>query len=285
MSSYSSEMYGQLNAFLHRPKPFSVYTAPQLWTHSHVSRQMLLAHLDPNSDLASHRPSYIDASVEWIDQLVGLQGKRLCDLGCGPGLYAARFHDKGALVTGLDISETSLSHAISVARESGQSITYVNADYTKIALPEEMDIYTLIFQDFCVLSPLQRASLLSSIRAALVPGGHLVMDVSTLSAFESFKEREVVADRLMDGFWSAGEYVGLLKSFKYQKQKVSLERYLIVEPDQHWEIYNWMQYFSQDSLECELRAAGFKLKEIAGSLTGEPMAQGSMSFGVIAINE
>ena len=285
MSSYSSEMYGHLNAFLHRPKPFSVYTAVQLWSDPHVSRQMLVAHLDPNSDLASRRPSYIDASVEWIDQLVGLQGRRICDLGCGPGLYASRFHEKGALVTGLDISETSLCHAISVAKESGQSITYVNADYMKVDLPEEMDVFTLIFQDFSVLSPEQRASLLSRIRAALVPRGHLVMDVSTLSAFESFKEREIVADRLMDGFWSAGEYIGLLKSFKYLEQKVSLERYLIVEPNRKWEIYNWMQYFSQDSLERELRAAGFKLKEIAGSLTGEPLAQGSMSFGVIAINE
>jgi SAM-dependent methyltransferase len=201
-------MFDQLTSFVSRPQPFSVYTAPELWTHPHVSQQMLLAHLDPGSDLASRRSSSIESTVEWVDSLLGLKGKKVCDLGCGPGLYATRFHDKGALVTGLDISKRSVSHATSEATKSGRSINFLEADYTNNELPDGMDLYALIYCDFCALSPAQRASLLTRIRSGLADGGHLVMDVCTLQAFETFKESDLVehrrrrAHRPMHDVWS-----------------------------------------------------------------------------------
>ena len=275
-------MFELLSNFTQQPEPFSVYSAPQLWTHPHISKQMLRAHLDPNSDRASRRPATISASVEWIDQVLELSGKKVCDLGCGPGLYTSLFHDKGSHVIGLDVSGTSLTHAIKVAKETGRSINYVKADYTQTGLPQEMDIFTLIFCDYCALSPVQRSSLLNSIGSALVSGGHLVMDVLTLSDFAAFQERVLIERRLMDGFWSSGDYVGLMKSFKYERQKVSLDRYLVVEPVKQFEIFNWLQYFSRESLEAELAGAGFKIKAFAGSLTGEPVPEGGRSFGVVA---
>ena len=99
-------MFALLNKFATRPEPFSEYTALALWNHPHVSRQMLRFHLDPNTDLASRRPETMDACVAWLDARLALRGTRVCDLGCGPGMYAKRFAALGAEVTGIDFSES-----------------------------------------------------------------------------------------------------------------------------------------------------------------------------------
>lgn len=275
-------MFDVLSDFASRPEPFSKYTAPELWNHPYVSKQMLKAHLDTGSDLASRRLSYIQDSVSWIDQTLHLHGKKLCDLGCGPGLYTTEFHDKGASVLGIDVSTNSLAHAKGEATLSGRSIEYVEGDYTKATLPAAVDVFTLIFNDYCVLSAAQRSSLLSKIGESLVQGGHLVFDAHGIADFEKFTERDVIESQLMNGFWSPSEYVGFMKSFKYNEEKVSLERYLIVEPGGWREIFNWLRYFSRDSIERELKRAGFTIVVLAGSLKGDAVTRVGSSFGVIA---
>jgi SAM-dependent methyltransferase len=275
-------MFSLLNNFAIRPDVFSEYTAPALWNHPHVSRQMLRFHLDPNTDLASRRPETMDASVAWLDAQLTLRGKRVCDLGCGPGLYTKRFVALGAEVTGIDFSEYSLAYAKADADAAGKEITYLQADYTKTRLPAETDLFTLIFCDFCALSPPQRQGLLREVHAALNPSGHFALDVLSMREFESYQEGDLIESRLMDGLWSANDYLGLKKSFKYLLEKVSLDRYLIIEADEQREIYNWLQYFSKESLAAELRAAGFELEATAGSLAGEPLHEDSGLIGVIA---
>lgn len=69
---------------------------------------------------------------------------------------------------------------------------------------------------------------------------------------------------------------------RHRPEKLSLDRYLIIEPDGHREIYNWLQYFSLGTLGAELRAAGFELEETAGSLAGAPLREDSDLIVAIA---
>jgi len=89
------------------------------------------------------------------------------------------------------------------------------------------------------------------------------MDVLAMPAFEQFEETAQIEHRLMDGFWSASDYVGAKKTFKYVREHVTLERYLIVERDRQWSVYNWLQYFSPSSLTQELTAAGFEIERLS----------------------
>jgi len=57
---------------------------------------------------------------------------------------------------------------------------------------------------------------------------------------------------------------------------------MIVEPDEAWQIFNWMQYFSAESIETELKAAGIIVDHMAGDLTGTPLKPESDLIGVIA---
>ncbi|RLW64093.1 MAG: SAM-dependent methyltransferase, partial [gamma proteobacterium symbiont of Stewartia floridana] len=59
-------MYEFIHDIALRPSPFSRYTAKQLWTKQHLSKQMLDYHLSQETDLASRRIEIIDRVVSWI---------------------------------------------------------------------------------------------------------------------------------------------------------------------------------------------------------------------------
>ena len=95
-------MYNQIKKIHQRPEVFSVYTADVLWTRPHLAGQMLQTHLNQETPLASRPFVAIDRVVTWLDGRFRLKGKAVCDLGCGPGLYAERYAQCGAIVCGLD---------------------------------------------------------------------------------------------------------------------------------------------------------------------------------------
>ncbi len=275
-------MYDLLRDLTRRPEPFARYTTKELWTRPHIAQQMLAFHLNQETDLASRRIGTIDETVNWIDFQLSLPGKRLCDLGCGPGLYAKRFSDCGAKVTGVDFSAHSLEYARHQAKIDEMDIRYVEADYLADELPGGFDIVSLIYTDYCVLSPVQRASLLGRIRGMLEPGGQLVMDVAGTGSFTGKEECTNIEYRLMGGFWAEGDYIGIQRSYVYPEEQLSLDRYLIIEPDEAWQIFNWFQHFTPQSLQAELSAAGFTLDQMAGDLTGTPLKSDGDLIGVIA---
>jgi 2-polyprenyl-6-hydroxyphenyl methylase/3-demethylubiquinone-9 3-methyltransferase len=69
--------------------------------------------------------------LDWIDRAVGLNGKKVLDVGCGGGILAESMATRGAAVTGIDLSDKALSVARLHLLETGQK-----ADYRKIAAEE-----------------------------------------------------------------------------------------------------------------------------------------------------
>jgi SAM-dependent methyltransferase len=243
---------------------------------------MLSFHLNQETDLASRRFEIIDQVVNWIDSQLHLSGKSMCDLGCGPGLYAQRFSDKGADVTGVDFSALSLEYADLKAKENEQSIRYIHADYLVDDLPTGFDIVTLIYTDLCVLSPEQRTILLGRMREMLNADGQIVIDVAGMGLLTGKEECTLIDDQLMNGFWAKGDYVGIQRTFVYPGERLSLDRYLIVEPNETWQIFNWYQHYTPESLQAELRQAGFSDVKMVGDLTGKPLEIDGDFIGVIA---
>lgn len=62
--------------------------------------------------------------IAYIDVRAKLQGKRVLDIGCGGGLAAEGMAKCGALVTGIDLGESTLEVAQLHALESNLKITY-----------------------------------------------------------------------------------------------------------------------------------------------------------------
>lgn len=272
--------YTDLKNLSSRPPVFSVYSAKTLWTDPHLSKMMLATHLDQNTALASRPTEAIDRVVAWIDQSFGLDGASVCDLGCGPGLYANRFAARGATVDGLDFSQGSLAYARDHAPAGAGSATYRLANYLEDPLPEQMDLVTLIYCDLCPLSPDQCRSLLTKVRRALAPGGTFILDVFSTSAFEHVVEGAFFEHRMMNGFWSADDYFAFKHTFRYHEDRVSLDRFTIIEQERTWDVYNWLRYFSRDEIAQELKTVGFSDVHFADGFGSNPKDE--TTFGVVA---
>lgn len=276
-------MYQQLKEINRRPAPFEHYTAADLWTDDYTSSSMLNYHLDGSIDLASRKTEFIEKSAAWIVSRFGLaEGKSVADFGCGPGLYAIRLAASGADVTGVDFSLRSLHYARERALAEGLSIDYVGANYLEFASEKRFDLITLIMCDFCALGPAQRRSLLEVFLAHLKPGGAVLLDVYSLRAFEAKEERATYAHNLLDGFWSPAPYFGFLNTFKYETEKVVLDKYTIVEETRVRVVYNWLQHFAVDMLKAEFEERGFVVDEILGNVAGASWDPEAHEFGMVA---
>src|ERR1051325_9698477 len=60
----------------------------------------------------------------WIDERIGLAGKRVLDVGCGGGILAEAMAARGAQVTGIDLSEKSLRVAELHLLQSKAKVVY-----------------------------------------------------------------------------------------------------------------------------------------------------------------
>lgn len=78
------------------------------------------------------------------DELQGLFGKTVIDIGCGGGILAESMARCGANVTGLDMAEDSLSVAKLHALEAGVSVNYQQATAEQYALSQaaQFDVVT-----------------------------------------------------------------------------------------------------------------------------------------------
>ena len=275
-------MYEILSGFLARPIPFSISTTELLWTDPHIASEMLRFHLDGSNDLASRRTTAIDAFVDWLDRRFTLAGLKVTDLGCGPGLYAGRYAGRGAVVTGLDFSANSLAHARNVAEAAGLSVDYRRADYLRDDLPGGQDLATMIYGDFCAMAPDKRAVILAKVRATLKPTGSFVFDVFSTGMFAELREETLFESRLMNGFWAAGDYVGFKTTRLYPDEVIGLDRYLIAAPDRTFQVFNWMQYYTPETITAEVLAAGYSAVDIVDFATGGPWPDGASAFAVIA---
>jgi len=256
-------LFEVLSEVYQKPELFSAYTAETLWTEPHLAQQMLKTHLDQNTPLASRTLPVVEQTVAWLDDRFGLEGKNVCDLGCGPGLYAERYAQRGAFVEGLDFSTNSIAYATENAASGRGSLSFRRADYLSDELPSGQDLVTLIYCDFCPLSPAQRSILLNKVRCALVPDGAFVFDVYSTKAFEGISEGTVLSRNHANGFWSANDCFVFQSTWTYPIDAVSLDLFTIVEEGKTWRVYNWLQYFSLESVEAELQAHGFRVENLS----------------------
>ena len=276
-------MFEALEQINQRPQPYSRYTTDALWTSPDISEMMLRFHLDGSVDLASRRTAFIESSVDWINARFELgPGKRVIDLGCGPGLYTNRLARSGAAVTGIDFAERSVDHARAEAAREGLTIDYVVGDYLAFETDERFDLAMVIMCDYCALSPEQRARLIERVRQLLEPGGAFLFDVYSLAFFDTWEERTAYGRGLMDDFWSAADYYGFLDTFTYQAEKLVLEKYVVIERGGSAEYLNWFQHYDPASLTAELEAGGMEVTDVLGDVAGGPYDHEASEFAVVA---
>jgi 2-polyprenyl-3-methyl-5-hydroxy-6-metoxy-1,4-benzoquinol methylase len=274
------ELLKEINA---RPEPFQYYTADTLWTDEHTSKKMLEYHLNESVDVSSRKGEFIQRSVDWIVSHFNVNSQTcIADFGCGPGLYTTRLAEKGADVTGVDFSERSIRYAKETAAQKDLGVHYIQQNYLEFETDKRFDLIIMIMCDFCALSPSQRRTMIRKFSKLLKPGGSVLLDVYSLVSFDQRKEAATYEHNLLDGFWSPESYYGFLNTFKYDQEKVVLDKYTIIEQTRTRVIYNWLQYFSRNAIATEFEANGLKIAEVYSDVAGTPFKSDTPEFAVVA---
>ena len=110
--------------------------------------------------------------LRYIDQHVGLAGKRVLDVGCGGGILSESMAEKGAYVTGIDLGEKALNVAKLHSLETGVAVDYqlVSVEALAEANPASYDVVTCLEMLEHVPNP---ASIIQACTALVKPGGYV----------------------------------------------------------------------------------------------------------------
>ncbi|KAF4000033.1 bifunctional 2-polyprenyl-6-hydroxyphenol methylase/3-demethylubiquinol 3-O-methyltransferase UbiG [Glaciimonas immobilis] len=138
---------------------------------SEVQKFSDLAHRwwDPNAEF---RPLHEinPLRLEWINARAPLAGKKVVDIGCGGGILAESMAKKGAIVTGIDLSEKALKVADLHGLESSVQVHYEKISAEDLAIREngQFDIVTCMEMLEHVPNP---ASIVRACATLVKPGG------------------------------------------------------------------------------------------------------------------
>ena len=276
-------MFTELEGINSRPEPFQYYTAEELWTDEHTSKQMLEYHLNEFVDASSRNKKFIDRSVNWITSNFGVDSKtNVIDFGCGPALYTTRIAEKGAKVTGVDFSIRSIEYARKTALEKNLEIDYVKQNYLTYDTDKKFDLITMIMCDYCALSPDQRKDLLQIFYKLLKPDGSVLLDVYSFNSFNQKEESATYELNQLNGFWSPEDYYCFVNTFKYEKEKVILDKYTVVEKNRIRVVYNWLQYYSLESLRTEFERNNFIIENIYSDVAGSKYDSKNSEIAIVA---
>ena len=275
-------MFEILQQINQKPKPYEYYTTPELWCDPYVSKQMLALHINKDEELASRKKEFIDRSADWIANHFKIRDKfKICDFGCGPGLYVEKFAQCGAQVTGIDFSETSINYAKEKASQNNLNIDYILQDYLKFTTDKKFDLITMIYCDFCALNPKQRNMLLKKFHDFLDDDGSVLLDVSSLVRYDSASEKSVYEYSRKNGFWSANPYYVFQNTFKYNDEHLMLEKFTIIEEARVRESYNWFQCYSVQSIIDEFKQNGFDVVEHYSNVAGDLYKDDSKEIAIV----
>lgn len=108
--------------------------------------------------------------LDYIDEIAHIKGKTVIDVGCGGGILSEAMAARGAIVTGIDLSDKALKVAKLHLLESGQQVDYRKMTVESMAVenPHHYDVVTCMEMLEHVPNP---ASVIQSCARLVKPNG------------------------------------------------------------------------------------------------------------------
>lgn len=252
---------------LKRPKLFESGDE-NIWTEPYISKMMLEAHLNAESDAASRKASIIKRTVEWIDSMLP-RNSRILDMGCGPGLYAEQLAELGHSIVGIDINHESICYAAENAKKKKLDIEYINGSYFEISFKEKFDAVMMIYCDMGTHSNDGRDRLIKQVKNYLKPDGKFIFDIFNEKLTEKKKEGRTWDYYGEAGFWTDKPSLVLSETFSYSGEKVFCYQYLVIT-DTGRKLYRvWEHYYTEKEIIGLLSGLGYETIRIEKDLIAE----------------
>jgi SAM-dependent methyltransferase len=238
------------------------------WDDRAFSERMLAQHLDQTHGAASRPLREIRAQVQQMMGWLGLQpGGRLLDVTCGPGLYAAEFARQGVSVTGIDFGPAAIAHARELCKEL--PCRFIQGDVGEMDFAgDNFDAAIYLYGQFTVLRPEESLDMLRRIRAALRPGGRLLLEVLDYDHCDKQDSSWWYTDQ--GGLWGDFPYLHLGERAWDPEQSAAVERFHILNLETgEMQVYGLAdQAYTVEQMTEMLDQAGFRPVELHAAWDG-----------------
>jgi SAM-dependent methyltransferase len=242
------------------------------WNDPGFSARMLKEHLSQDHDAASRRFETIDRHVAWIHETVlGGESTHVLDLGCGPGLYTGRLAKLGHTCVGIDFGPASISHAVAEAERAELACTYYLADVREADYGEGYGLAMMIYGEINVFRPEDARLILRKARAALAPGGKLLLEPHTFEAVKHEGHKAPSWYTSSSGLFSDAPHLVLSESFWDEEPAATTHRHYVIdaataEVERHVET---MQAYTEAGYRSLIADCGFGEIAFYDSLAGD----------------
>ncbi len=137
-----------------------------------------------------------------LEFLAPVEGKRVLDAGCGDGTYAIAATERGALVTGVDLSEHMLAAARARSAARGVAVNCRQGDVMALPFPDSSFDLAMAITLLC-LAPDPRGAV-RELSRVLVPGGRLV--IGELHRWSLWAMKRRIRGWSGDSFWRGARF-------------------------------------------------------------------------------
>jgi SAM-dependent methyltransferase len=235
---------------------------------------------DPRIAASYDAFSSSDAGMRFYLALAGTSPLRILDIGCGTGVLACAFAERGHEVTGIDAADAML--AIARARPGCERVTWLNADARTFQLDTRFDLVAMtghVFQEF--LEDGEVRAVLSRARTHLAPGGRLAFETRSPAAraWTRWTPEASLRTVQVEGIGTVEVHYNVLGVRDGYVDFESYHRFGDTEP-----VVNRgeLRFMAQPDVARRLTDAGFSDAEWYGDWDGAPWEEHSPEIIVVA---
>jgi 2-polyprenyl-3-methyl-5-hydroxy-6-metoxy-1,4-benzoquinol methylase len=218
-----------------------------------------------------------DSELDFIlSELQLSAGARLLDVGCGFGRHSLALAHRGFAVTGIDPSSAMIHAARERASAAGVQIDYRQLRGEELVTDENFDAAICLFSTLGqITSAGENSSLISSVFAALKPGGHFVVEVP---------QRETATRELIptEDIGGGDSNTHIVRKFNPADNTLS-EIFTRQTPEGKQDFLLRYRLFSQAELATQLEEIGFIIQAVYGGYELAPLAANSAVMVFFAV--
>ncbi len=217
------------------------------------------------------------AEIRALRKLLPAPPARVLDVACGTGRHAVGLARLGYEVTGVDQSSSYLALARRRAERAGVKVAYVKRDMRRLGLLGEFDAVINLWTSFGYFeTPGQDIAALRSMRAALKPGGRLILEIV---------DGDHVREHLQARSWTPAGRGWLLEENFWRRGKdpaVLTERIYVAPNGTSRSSDTFVRHYDGPRLRSAFMAAGFRGVKLRSGLL-EPTAPAGLRRRILAI--
>jgi len=232
------------------------------WNDPDFSARMLREHLEPSHAAASRIAAERQMQIDWLWTTLGLRaGAHVCDMTCGPGLYAVELARRGCRVTGIDFGPAAIAYARKQAVRAGLNdrCTFIEQDVRQVELPgETFDAALFLYGQLSVFRQEEAQHLLEKIARILRPGGRLCVELLNPAQIDKTNSNWWFTDST--GLWGDAPFLHLGERFWDEDTAIATERFYIIHlaSGELTEIHLSDQAYTVETMIGMMKQAGFQ---------------------------